>query len=265
MHRGFIYPVKRLTSAMKLVKDRGIILKTIKSGETSLRVRVFSRDSGRFTFTAKGARKPGNAFFGLLTPFSVIDFETAVNSGRYIPFLRSVSRIEYFPELSREPEKIIYASMILEIADKTAQPHEDIETLRLLYISLRAMNEPEKSAEKIHWWFIVHFLMIHGLWPDPENCAGCHKPLTTAILLPDSGGLFCPACTRHSEGHGLRLTTNLREVLVFLQNNPPDNTPAIRINKSGAVTLSRWLWKLLTVHYETTEYLNTKKAVESLL
>ncbi|HAE88201.1 TPA: DNA repair protein RecO [Candidatus Marinimicrobia bacterium] len=248
---------------MKLVKDRGIVLKTEKSGETSLKVRLFAKDSGRMICIAKGARKPGSAFFGLLTPFSVVDFEMA--SSRYLPFIRSVSRIEYFHNLSQEPEKIVYASMIIEIVDKTAEPHEDIETLRLLYICLRSMNHPEFSAEKLHWWFIVHFLKIHGVWPDPETCAGCRRKLAHAVLIPDSGGLFCETCAGHSGTHGLSLDTKLREVLVFLAANPPEKSNAIRINRHGAVTLTRWLWKLLEVHYERTEFLNTKKAVERLL
>ena len=248
---------------MKLVKDRGIVLKTEKSGETSLKVRLFAKDSGRIICIAKGARKPGSAFFGLLTPFSVVDFETAYS--RYLPFLRSVSRIEYFHEITQDTEKIVYGSMILEIVDKTTEPHEDIDTLRLLYIGLRAMNHPEISGEKIHWWFIVHFLKIHGVWADSEYCIGCHGKLTNAVLIPDSGGLYCENCAGHSEVHGLTLDSKLREILTFLAENPPEKSSAIRINRQGAVTFTRWIWKLLAVHYERTEFLNTKKAVESLL
>jgi DNA repair protein RecO (recombination protein O) len=250
---------------MKLEKDRGIVLKTIKSGETSLLVRIFSRDRGRFSFIAKGARKPGSSFFGLLTPFSVIDFETASGSGRYIPFLRSASRIEYFSGLGSDPEKIVYASMLLEITDKTAQPYEDLEALRLLYISLRAMNIPDLSAEKIHWWFIVHFLMIHGLWPDPEHCAGCHNSLTRACLQSESGALYCPRCAQQNTENRVSLSSDIRKILVHLQKTTPEETTAIQITKKSAVSLSRWLWKLLEIHYESTAHLNTKKVVEVLL
>jgi len=54
---------------MKLVKDRGIVLKTEKSGETSLKVRLFAKDSGRMICIAKGARKPGSAFSVYSPPF----------------------------------------------------------------------------------------------------------------------------------------------------------------------------------------------------
>lgn len=248
---------------MKLLKDRGIILKTEKSGETSLKVRLFARDSGRILVTAKGARKPESPFFGLLTPFSVVDFEIAYSP--YNPFLRSVSRMEYFPKINQDTEKIVYASMLLEIVDKTGMPHEDIETLRLLYKGLRGINTSISSPEKIHWWFIIHFLKNHGVWPNFETCTECQKPLTIAILLPDSGGLFCQDCAGNSQSHGLILSSELRRIIVFLENNPLEKISAIKINKQGAVTLTCWLWKLLSTHYESTTFLNTKKAVERLL
>ncbi len=265
MNRGFFYALNRLTSGMKLEKDRGIVLKTFKSGETSLLVRVFSRKRGRLSFTAKGARKPGSPFFNLLTPFSVIEFETASGKGNYLPYLRSASRIDRFEMLSSDPEKIVYGSMILEIADKTAQPHEDSETLRLVYLALRAMNLQDLSSEKIHWWFIIHFLKIHGLWPDPVYCARCHGPLNRATLLADSGALYCSKCVSQLPENGLTLSGDLRKVLTFLQNIQPEETKSLHINRKGAVILTRWLWKLLEIHFETTSRMNTKKAVETLL
>lgn len=263
--RVFIFSLKSLTYSMKLIKDRGIILKTLKSGDTSLQVRVFSRDGGRMSFIAKGARKPGNTFFGLLKPFSVIDYEYAATNGKYNTYLRSVTEIENFTTLSQTPEKIVYASILIEITDKTSQPHEDIETLRLLYSAIKTMNESDIPPEQIHWWFIVNFLKIHGVWPDPDTCSNCQKPLKKAILITDSGGLYCPDCASLDSGHSLTLNPAMLKILSALSRN---DIREIRIqisNRQTAVSMSKWLWKLLSIHYESTEYLKSIKAIEILL
>ncbi|HDT12124.1 MAG TPA: DNA repair protein RecO [Candidatus Marinimicrobia bacterium] len=250
---------------MKLIKDRGIILKTIKSGDTSLQVRIFSRDGGRMSIIAKGARKPVSAFFGHLNPFSVIDYEYATGNGKYIAFLRSVSEIENFTDLSRDPAKIVYASILLEITDKTSQPHEDVETLRLLYLTLKTMKESDIPPEQIHWWFIVHFLKIHGVWPDPDHCSNCRKLLKQAVLIMDSGGLYCHDCASLDAGNGLTLNTPMLQIMSALTKNDIRDIRIQISNKKTAVTMSKWLWKLLSIHYEETENLKSIKAIETLL
>jgi|GEM_PF-1886177 len=250
---------------MKLIKDRGIILKTIKSGDTSLLVRIFSRDGGRMTFIAKGARKPDNSFFGHLSPFSVIDYEYAAGNGKNISYLRSVSGIESFSALSRDPERVVYGSILLEITDKTSQPHEDVETLRLLYTALKVMKESEISPEQIHWWFIVRFLKIHGVWPDTDNCSNCQKSLKQAVLMVDSGGLYCRDCASSDQGGGLALNPAMLQIVSALTKNDIQDIRIRISNKKTAVSLSKWLWKLLSIHYEATENLKSLKAIETLL
>lgn len=250
---------------MKLTKDRGIILKTIKSGDTSLQVRIFSRDGGRMSFIAKGARKPGSVFFGQLNPFSVIDYDYASGNGKYIAYLRSVSEIENFTALSRDPEKIVYASILLEITDKTSQPHEDVETLRLLYSALKTMKESDIPPEQIHWWFIVHFLNTHGVWPNPDNCSNCRKPLKKAVLTMDSGALYCPDCASLDSGSALLLNPAMLQIVSALTKNDIRDIRIRISNRRTAVSLSKWLWKLLSIHYEATENLKSLKAIETLL
>ena len=49
--------------------ERGFVLHCRSFGDTSLIVDLFSKNQGKISVLAKGAKKPRSKYFGIFTPF----------------------------------------------------------------------------------------------------------------------------------------------------------------------------------------------------
>ena len=60
---------------MSLYRDQGVVLRSIKLGETDRIVTILGQGSGKVRGVAKGVRKPGSRFGARLEPTSHVAFQ----------------------------------------------------------------------------------------------------------------------------------------------------------------------------------------------
>lgn len=178
---------------MESVEVTGIVLSSMPVGEADRRLLLLTRELGKISAFARGARKPTSMLVSSTRPFAFGKFHIYPGRNSY-----SVNRTdiqEYFEPLVMDISKSAYGCYFLELSGVFARENTDeSETLLLLYYSLKALlNEhiPDKLVQRV---FELKLLQLNGLLPDFSSCARCRKELTEGIFKPGLMQTVCPDC-----------------------------------------------------------------------
>ncbi|MCH1950880.1 DNA repair protein RecO [Enterocloster sp. OA13] len=154
----------------------GMVLISAPSGDYDRRLVLLTRERGRITAFAHGARKPGNPLMASSRPFSFGTF--TLYEGRSAYNLQSSQIANYFDGLSLDMECTCYGSYFLEVADYFSQENMDgTELLKLLYQSLRALLNPSIPNRLARRVFELKSMVINGEYteepprPVSESCS----------------------------------------------------------------------------------------------
>lgn len=139
----------------------GMVLISAPSGDYDRRLVLLTKERGKITAFAHGARKPGNSLMAASRPFSFGQF--TLFEGKTAYNMQSAQIANYFDELSADMECACYGSYFLEMADYFSQENMDAtEMLKLLYQSLRALLRPAIPNRLVRRVFELKAMVING-------------------------------------------------------------------------------------------------------
>lgn len=139
----------------------GMVLKTSPAGENDRRLVVLTRERGKITAFARGARRPGSQLMAVSRPFVFGKFR--MFEGRDAYNLQSAEISNYFTELAGDVEAACYGSYFLEFADYYGRENmEGSEMLLLLYQSMRALLKPALPNPLVRAVFELRTMVING-------------------------------------------------------------------------------------------------------
>ena len=142
----------------------GIILKTVPIGEYDRRVVILSKERGKISAFAKGARRQNSRLMAASNPFSFGEFK--LYEGRTSYNIMEANIMNYFEELRNDFIGAYYGMYFLEVADYyTRENNDEKEMLKLLYQSLRALLCQGIGRELIQAVFELKSIVINGEYP----------------------------------------------------------------------------------------------------
>jgi DNA repair protein RecO (recombination protein O) len=180
---------------MSLYRDQGVVLRTIKLGETDRIVTILTQGHGKVRAVAKGIRKPGSRFGARLEPTS----HAALQCYRGRSDLDIVTQVETIDANRRLREHygcLTHAVSMLEATDQVAPEREPNPALyRMLVGALRTLaDQPTPLVSAAFFWKL---LSLEGFHPLLDSCARCGDetgPFTAFDV--DEGGVLCEQCGR---------------------------------------------------------------------
>ena len=171
----------------------GMVLSTMPIGEYDRRVVILTKEQGKISAFARGARRPNSPLMGMLNPFSFGEF--TVYAGRTSYTLQSASISNYFEGLREDIVGAYYGFYFLEFADYyTKESNDEREMLKLLYQTLRALLNPHIPDLLIRYVFELKALTVNGQAPQVFRCVTCGDGERPAVFSPSKGGLVCGEC-----------------------------------------------------------------------
>ena len=175
------------------IKVTGMILSATPIGEYDKRLVILTKEKGKISAFAKGARKQNNPMMGATNPFSFGEFLLYEGRTSYNVMQANISN--YFMELSTDFEGAYYGFYFMEIADYyTKEYNDEREMLKLLYQTLRALVSGKIKKELIRYIFELKTLVVNGEAPEVFRCNNCGVADRKMLFSSSNHGMICEEC-----------------------------------------------------------------------
>jgi len=206
-----------------LEKDDGVVLKTAKSGETSLMVTFLSRKLGKIRLMAKGARTARSQIRGLLESGNHIEVLYYFKEGRSVYYLKEATQLS--GHFAARDSLIHMAARLaaMELLDQVCYPgsaDENIVRLAAEYVRCG------KSADPLFVFlaFELRLLEALGVLPELSACVRCGGALEGGYFSARNGSGICARHAEELSGGGtdelLLLSPGILDAAVFCLENP---------------------------------------------
>jgi DNA repair protein RecO (recombination protein O) len=175
-------------------KTEAIILSARNWDESDRMVTLFSREYGKVTAIAYGARRPRNQMSGTVQPF--VHAELALTAGKSLDSIKQCDIIESFRELREDLTKMSYASFLAELASELWPEREaEPKAFELLLDAFRLIGSRNPRLTALAG--ALQLLALGGFRPETSRCVVCDKPLTfPATFDGHTGGSIGSCCSQ---------------------------------------------------------------------
>jgi len=179
---------------MRTYTANGIVLRRIDLGEKDRILTIYSKEHGKLSAVAKGARRPGSKLAGASEPFTYA--KMMLSSGRDLDVLSQADIRESFPNVKREMASVAYAVYLLELVHHFVderQPNPELfDTLLSTMYILESGTDPEITAR----YFELQLLSMMGYEPNFDACLRCGHAIgrEKVSFSPSLGGIVCARC-----------------------------------------------------------------------
>ena len=146
----------------------GIILKQSPVGEYDRAAVILTKERGKISAFARGARKPGNRLAAATNPFAFGTFKLYEGKSSYT--IAGADIQNYFEELRTDYTGAYYGIYFAEVTDYyTRENNDEREMLKLLYQSLRALCAASLPNPLVRCIFECKAIAVNGEFPGPPT------------------------------------------------------------------------------------------------
>ena len=148
----------------ELVNVTAIVLSSSPIGEYDRRVVLLTKERGKITAFAKGARRQTSKLMAATNLFAFGEFK--LYPGRNSYTMTDAQIQNYFEELRIDFEGAYYGMFFLEVCDYyTRENNDEKEFLKLVYQSLKALSVKSLNRKLVQCIFEMKAMVINGEFP----------------------------------------------------------------------------------------------------
>ncbi|MEM7008036.1 MAG: DNA repair protein RecO [Thermodesulfobacteriota bacterium] len=174
--------------------SEALLLRKIPYRDSDYILSLFTKDLGKISGIARGAKNSMKRFGARLEPFVHFNL-TFKDTGKDFKIIQDTETIEVFSRFIEDIELFSFGNLILETTDAlTPRELSNPEMFELLIEALSRMNSKENPLI-----VVVHFqlqaLSISGYEPNLNSCAKCEKVIDgDSYFSIKGGGAVCFDC-----------------------------------------------------------------------
>jgi len=205
--------------AVPAVRSPALVLRSVEVFNTSLVVTLFTRELGKVSGLAKGARRLKSPFQGGLDLLGLSDIVLLHKASDALDLLTEAAPVERFGSLRSELPALYAGYYVAELLTELTDYHDPHPRLfDAAVVTLRHLGDGPLRGPRV-LRFELACLRELGLMPALEDCAHCGEPVSAggepfAFGLA-TGGVLCPSC-RPGQPHVATLSGRTLEALRVL-------------------------------------------------
>lgn len=176
------------------VKEKGIVIKEINVGEADKIVTLLTKNHGKLSGAAKGARRPKSRLLAGTQFLCYSDF--VMFKGKDLYSINSCDVIEPFYDLRSDIIKLTYAAHMADILEDVLMEEQPSgRTMQLFLNTLHMLAKSDKPPALISRIFEFRLLTILGYAPAVQHCTRCGADQFESVGFSFSNcGFVCGNC-----------------------------------------------------------------------
>ncbi|MBQ8271842.1 MAG: DNA repair protein RecO [Tidjanibacter sp.] len=184
---------------MKQYKARGVVLNTLKYGESSIIAHILTDVAGRRGYMVQGLGKGKGSSRGkgaLFQPMFLVEFVGLESNKMDLDRLKEVTLAEPLQTIPFDVRKSTIALFMSEVLYKLVREVEPNSPLfEFVYDSVVALDRMNEGVYNFHLWFMVALSRHLGFYPSGEYAEGMIFDIESGCFAatPPLGGLYINA------------------------------------------------------------------------
>jgi len=178
-----------------LLKDRGIVLKHLNTGEADKIVTILTQHNGKLKAIIRGCRKPKSRYISVAEQFAVSEFVLYKGNGDLFSVSQAETEETFF-SLRDDLLLLSYGNYFAELAEIVSD--EDVQSDRLfsnLVWALHYLSKRSVGPGLVSLTYLLKLMELSGYKPMLISCANCHEPvLDSESFSIQMGGMLCKKC-----------------------------------------------------------------------
>ncbi len=188
---------------MSSEKSLAIVLRVTEFSETSCVVTLLTREFGKITAMAKGARRAKSPFEAALDVLAICRIVFLHKSSGAMDLLTEAKLERRFRSSSSDLQRLYAAYYVIELVRSLTEdndPHPDLFDIASETIS--GIDDPDRESDTLNLLllqFELNMLRLLGHLPMLTKCVACGRERKTQNRVSfglNAGGLLCQECRR---------------------------------------------------------------------
>ncbi len=201
-----------------VIMATGMVISSMPVNDYDKRVVLLTKERGKISAFAKGARRMNSPLMGCTNPFCLGTFK--LYEGRTSYNIQSADIDNYFQEISTDIDCVYYGIYFMELADYYSYENIDASReLNLLYAAFRALKKEAIPNKLVRYIFELKMMVLHGTYPQCFECEECKKEDGLKYFSASKGAVYCGECV-HNATDAIEISQSTLYALQYIITTP---------------------------------------------
>ncbi|MBS7007897.1 DNA repair protein RecO [Anaerostipes sp.] len=239
------------------IKVTGLVLNAGNIGEFDKRVTILTKERGRITAFARGAKKATSPYAAACQPFTFGEF--SLYEGRSSFNLMWADVGHYFEGVKDDLLLISYGSYFCEfVSYLTRENNDEMDILKLLYQSLRALEKKTIEPGLIRRVFEIKIMALYGQGMEAFCCTQCGSTEELSYFDSSAGGVLCSNCGK-AGGRTVHISGSAIYTIQYILSSPLQKLYTFKVSEDVMKELDRisesFLKQYVSHHFKSLDFL----------
>ena len=226
----------------------GIVISSMAISEYDKRLVILTKELGKITAFARGARKPTSPFLGGSQCMAFGEF--SLYRGRNSYTVTSMKISDYFSSEMKNADSMYMGMYFLELADYYGREGiESSDTLKLLYLSMRALGRGVIPARLVRCVYEMKMLVINGEYPELFKCGNCGLGDELDYFDIDHNTILCARCHGNIP-QGQKVDDSTVYALQFIVSSPVEKLFTFKVTDQVLQNMEKIIRAYINEHIE---------------
>jgi|26BtaG_2_1085354.scaffolds.fasta_scaffold00007_101 DNA repair protein RecO (recombination protein O) len=153
-----------------ITQTKALVLSSLKYGDTSKVVKLYTQSHGLKSFIAKGVYTKKNKTNALLNPLNSVELIFDNRSSSNLLFFKEIRQFEHYQSLYQSQQKMAIVLFLAEVLHTVLQEEETNEALfQFISSTLLTFDEKQSDFADFHLWFLFQLTHYLGFYPHLDS------------------------------------------------------------------------------------------------